>query len=381
MVAHGSGRRGGARPAATRISSTQWTRARPVRDGKVEEFVQEQFSSRHDEWVPGRILYAALLLVGFVGLVASGLQQERRFAPLQPAVTAFGQREGGKALTTEKAMDGFGAWSPTGQEIAFMRDGRIWVIPAAGGKAVQLTRGEKRWDAVPAWRPGSPQELAFIRLPVNGGEAKVMLLNRQTGAERELASEPTTIGYLAWSPDGKALYYTTAETIHRLDLDGGSHRPLLRIKEGWELTAGGVAVSPDGKLLVFGAGPRLERGVRYNLYGIRLDAQEIHPEALTTEGGIMPAFAPKKDRFLLAYRNPVSKTGIYLMSLPDHQTSPLILDDAKGMYFHPNWRPDATELVVSRLALDVPLPAEGTGFISHLYRFPVRRDSAGGGEE
>jgi Tol biopolymer transport system component len=347
----------------------------------VEEFVQEQFSSRQDSWVPARILYAALLLVGLVGLVSSGLQQERRFAPLQPAVTAFSQRAGGRALTSGKVMDGFGAWSPTGQEIAFMRNGRIWVIPAAGGKAVQLTHGDGRWDAVPTWRPDSPNELAFIRLPVNGGEAKVMLLNRQTGAERELASEPTTVGYLAWSPDGKTLFYTTPEMIYRLDPATGTRSAFLKIKEGWELTAGGVAVSPDGKLLVFGAGPRLGRGVRYNLYGVRLDVPEIHPEALTTEGGIMPAFAPLKDRFLIAYRNPITKTGIYLMSLPDHQTTPLLLDDAKGMFFHPNWSPDAKELVVSRLALDVPPPAEGPGFISHLYRIPVRRDSAGGGED
>lgn len=335
--------------------------------------MQHQFMDSPPENPTGRTLYAGLLLAGLVALMSVAVPGEAAFRPLLPAVAAVTNQAGGKAITSGSVMDGFGVWNPNGKEIIFMRDGRLWAVTADGGKTTQLTRGEKRWDAVPAWRPGSASELAFIRLPVNGGDAKVILLNRQTGAEKELVSEPVSIGYLAWTPDGKTLYYTTPQILYKLDIASGQRTPIVPLKEGWELTAGGVAVSPDGKQLVFGAGPRVERGVRYDLYALTIDQGKIPPERLTTEGGIMPSFAPGQPT-RIAYRNPLAKTGIYVMSLPDHQTTPIVLDDAQGMFFHPSWSPDGAEIVVSRLALDVSPPPEGTGFVSHLYRFPVKRD-------
>lgn len=340
----------------------------------MAEPLQHQFMDSPPENSLGRTLYAGLLLAGLVAMLSTTLTSEPAFRPLQPAVTAVTAQAGGKALTSGSVMDGFGVWNPNGKEIIFMRDGRLWAVTADGSKTTQLTRGEKRWDAVPAWRPGSQNELAFIRLPVNGGEAKVILLNRQTGAEKDLVSEPVPIGYLAWTPDGKTLYYTTPQLIYKLDVASGQRTAVEKLQEGWEFTAGGVAVSPDGKMLVFGAGPRVERGVRYDLYSLPIDRQgRVPPERLTTEGGIMPAFAPGQPT-RIAYRNPLTKTGIYVMSLPDHQTSQIVLDDAQGMYFHPSWSPDGASIVVSRLALDVSPPPEGTGFVSHLYRFPVKRD-------
>jgi Tol biopolymer transport system component len=270
-------------------------------------------------------------------------------------------------------MDGFGVFGPSGKEVVFMRDGRLWSVALDGGKTTQLTRGEKRWDAVPAWRPGSAGEYAFIRLPLGGGESKVMLLDRQKNKESELVSESVPIGYLAWAPDGKTLYYTTPQTLYKLDIASGNRSRVLSLKEGWELTAGGVAVSPDGNTLVFGAGPRMERGVRYDLYAMPLKGAQVPPERLTMEGGIMPAFAPGQP-MRIAYRNPINRTGIYVLSLPDHQITSVVQDDPRGMYFHPSWSPDGLELVISRLALDATPPPEGTGFISHLYRFPVKRD-------
>lgn len=335
--------------------------------------MQHQFMDSPPENPTGRTLYAGLLLAGFVALMSAALGSEPAFRPLQPTVAAVTAQAGGKAITSGSVMDGFGIWSPSGKEIIFMRDGRLWAVTTEGGKTTQLTRGEKRWDAVPAWRPGTPNELAFIRLPVNGGDSKVLLLNRQTGAEKELVSEPVSIGYLAWTPDGKTLYYTTPQILYKLDIASGQRTPVVKLEEGWELTAGGVAVSPDGKMLVFGAGPRVERGVRYDLYTMTIGQGKAPTEKLTTEGGIMPSFAPGKPT-RIAYRNPLTKTGIYVMSLPEHQTTKVVLDDAQGMFFHPSWSPDGSEIVVSRLALDVSPPPEGTGFVSHLYRFPVKRD-------
>ncbi len=42
------------------------------------------------------------------------------------------------------------AWSPDGTAIAFDRGSGIWVVPAGGGTAIQLTEGP---DSQPAWSP------------------------------------------------------------------------------------------------------------------------------------------------------------------------------------------------------------------------------------
>ena len=55
-------------------------------------------------------------------------------------------------LTEDGAEDGLPAWSPDGSRIAFMsnRGGAwgIWVIPAAGGEAAQITQLEEQ---LPDW--------------------------------------------------------------------------------------------------------------------------------------------------------------------------------------------------------------------------------------
>ena len=81
----------------------------------------------------------------------------------------------------------------------------IWLVPAAGGDARQLTRGGS--DTRPRWSPDG-KKLAFISerdgtpqvyyVPLEGGEAtRVTFLS--TGADNEL-----------WSPDGKTIAFISS---------------------------------------------------------------------------------------------------------------------------------------------------------------------------
>jgi|GEM_PF-1862627 len=273
-------------------------------------------------------------------------------------------------LTQGAAMDGFAAWSPDGRAIAFMRDGQILLSPATGRPARVLTSQPLAWDAGPVWRPDG-RSLAFVRLSTRDNLSQVMEFavpegNRPPGAPQELARESGPIGYLAWDPAGGALYYTTPERIVRVTA-AGRREEVFRAPEGWELLSGGLAVSRDGRWLIFGGGPRRAGGVEYDLYRIPTDGGE--PERLTTDGGIMPGVHP--DGQLLAYRNPRTATGIYLLNLATGAAERLLADDPRAMYFHPQFSPDGRRLLVSRLLL-VPRKDNGQGgFTSHIYVYTL----------
>ena len=60
------------------------------------------------------------------------------------------------------------AWSPDGGRIAYTAGGDIWIVQAAGGPAVNLTRDHPGADRGPAWSPDGGQ-IAFVSQRDGGG--------------------------------------------------------------------------------------------------------------------------------------------------------------------------------------------------------------------
>jgi len=317
-----------------------------------------------------RQVHGLLLALGMVGLLGL-LFADLRISLRAGAVAVLGDDGAGRLtpLTQGRAMDGFGAWSPDGKRIAFMRDGQILLTDPAGKRAKPLTSQSQQWDAAPAWRSDG-KAIAFVRTAMQGDQSRVMLVEPgSSDPARAIAAEPGQIGYVAWSPDGKALYYSTRQRIVRVAVGGGRAVTLYSLPETWEALSGGLAVSPDGKQILFGAGPRTERGVDYELW--QLDATGGKPVQLTREGGIMPAFDPTGQR--VAYRNPRQQTGIYTINLVTGDRKQLVADEPKAMFFHPAFSPDGKRLLISRLLLDAE-PRNGQGFTSHLYLRNLREE-------
>ena len=84
---------------------------------------------------------------------------------------------------------------------------RIWMIPVAGGDAIQLTAEGVSSDH-PRWSPDG-KLLAFLsaRKDAEGNEGKtqVFLLNRQGGEAQRLTDAVQDVEDFAWSPDSKRL--------------------------------------------------------------------------------------------------------------------------------------------------------------------------------
>lgn len=314
-------------------------------------------SSRQD-------LYPILLILGVAGLFGLLLtdMQMTLFARAIPAAGELAAKL--TPVTSGPSMDGFGAFSPDGKQIAFMRDGQIMLTDPTGKRIRPLTSEPEAWDANPVWRPDG-KAIAYIRLAAQGEQAQVMSLDLEKGRPKELAREATPIGYLVWSPDGRTLYYTTQDRIMRIDLARGQKERVFAAPAGWELLSGGLAVAQDHKSLIFGGGPRRSDGVAYDLYRLPLDGAQAQPQRLTTKGGIMPALDPTGR--LVAFRNPREQTGIYLLNLATRAVERELADEPRAMYFHPNFSPDGQRLLLSRLLL-APAPARGRGgFTSNLY--------------
>lgn len=313
-----------------------------------------------------RHVHALALAVGMAGLFSLVVSDVNMTLTVGNAVAASSPAPGDlRPLTTGTAMDGFGAWSPDGRQVAFMRDGRLWLVNAGGDGARQLTTNAAVWDSGPAWRPDG-KLIAFARTSMNGNSAWVMTIDQASGKESELLHEEQPIGYVAWGPKGDLLYYTTPQGLYQFQPVTKERRQVLGVQPEWEMLAGGLAISPDGKRAIFGAGPRTERGVRYDLWMAELSG-EPRPSRLTEAGGMMPAFDARGRH--IAYRNPhrAKQTGIYVMDLSTHQTRQVLSDGPGKMYFHPAISPDGKSLIVSRLLLEGGARGEGTRFTSQLY--------------
>jgi dipeptidyl aminopeptidase/acylaminoacyl peptidase len=79
---------------------------------------------------------------------------------------------------------------------------RVWMVPAAGGQAVALTR-EDESSSHPRWSPDN-RYLAFLSAR-DDGKTQVWSLYRNGGEAVALTDTPQSVKGFEWSPDGKHL--------------------------------------------------------------------------------------------------------------------------------------------------------------------------------
>ncbi|MBN1138405.1 MAG: PD40 domain-containing protein, partial [Anaerolineae bacterium] len=137
-----------------------------------------------------------------------------------------------RRLTESPAADGWPAWSPSGDQIAFHSDRGgdfdIWVMNADGSNPVNLTNhpGDDRY---PAWSPAPPEggtggaRIAFAS--DRDGSYDIWVMNADGSGPFKLTDSPARDRYPIWSPDGTHLTFNTDrdgnQEIYIMNASGG----------------------------------------------------------------------------------------------------------------------------------------------------------------
>ncbi len=157
------------------------------------------------------------------------------------------------------------AWSPDGSEMAYTckkvkdfatsTNSDVYVVNVATRETRNITQGMPGFDRDPLYSPDG-RWIAFHSMARAGHEAdrnRLMLYDRKSGQIRELsASLDQWVGHTLWAPDSKSLYFSAE--------NGATVQVYRMTLDGtWEiLTEGvynhdaGVDITPDGKTLVYG---------------------------------------------------------------------------------------------------------------------------------
>lgn len=230
-------------------------------------------------------------------------------APSQPALSPDGSRIAYVVRTADREED--------------RNVDALWTVGASSGEARQLTRGNA--DAVPKWSPDGSR-LAFLR--AQDGPPQVWVLPADGGEAEQLTKLPLGAGAPVWSPDGSKIAFSAAIDLaavveapftntpivaERLDYksDGPgllktlrSHVHVLDVATGevqqrtfgdWH--AGQPAWSPDGKHVAFTAALDDDADLTFRSAAYVLDVTErnAEPRLVGTDEGMAATVGWTKD--------------------------------------------------------------------------------------
>lgn len=199
------------------------------------------------------------------------------------------------------------------------RRSHVWVVPFAGGTARQLTFSE-RGESGPQWSPnGTTISFVSARGAATGEEGprpQIWLLPADGGEASQLTNARDGVSAYTWSPDGSKIAYLTTDSLSR-DAEAKLRRrddPKvyegdLRLSHLWvidvaskqatKVTSGDYTVrgapswSPDGSRLAFDASPTtLIRDERRDAYVVTIATKQLDAITTTHDVESTPQFSP-----------------------------------------------------------------------------------------
>ncbi|MEO8337780.1 MAG: DPP IV N-terminal domain-containing protein, partial [bacterium] len=274
--------------------------------------------------IPSRPLFARLLAVAVLGMPALLHAQAKR--PITDDDLMRMRSVNGVALSPagDRVLYAVSAWEHANAKgdsaLGDKHDRRshIWIVPANGGAARQLTTGE-RGESQPQWSPdGSMISFVSARGSGTGDDApkpQIWLLNADGGEGWALTSARDGIVAYNWSPDGKRIAYTTSDTLSR-DAEARVRRKDdpkvyegdLRLNHLWvidvaskraskltsgEYTVRGASWSRDGNAIAFDASPTtMIRDERRDAYIVDVNTKQLDRLTTTHDVESTPQYSP-----------------------------------------------------------------------------------------
>ena len=231
-------------------------------------------------------------------------------------------------LTDSPGLDGFPAWSPDGQKIAFTseRDGNweIYVMDADGADPKRLTNTPHD-ESSAAFSPDG-EKIAYVVGSLSNPEIRVMNANG-TGQKKLVGGNWPT-----WAPDGKRLSYTTysdGERIFVADADGDRPRQLT---DGGSDSEG--TWSPDGRKIAFASG----RDEDEEIYAMNPDGSgQTRLTDIPGPDHWPPTWSPSSDRIAFTSDGEEDNPEIYAMNADGSGLTKLTENPEADVF--PAWRP------------------------------------------
>jgi TolB protein len=221
-------------------------------------------------------------------------------------------------------------WTSDGQRVLFWNHSKvgwdIWAVTADGKESTNLTRVKSGGCRSPACSPDG-KRIAFLRDDPEG----LYLMDADGSNQRRLADKGFRDFRPAWSPDGKRLAYTVLEDnkffLYCHDLTSG--RDVRIVRGSWP------SWSPDGTRLVF-------VGVRDQTATLGLISPDGADEVRLTKGpgeAWAPTWSPDGTR--VAYFAPRDGKVELRVVTADQKTDTLLASvEGRWWYDAPNWSPD-----------------------------------------
>lgn len=235
-------------------------------------------------------------------------------------------------LTSYPGIEADPAWSPDGQEIAFVWNGEaetdfdLYVLRVGDTQPRRLTF-DAGPDVKPVWSPDG-QWIAYERPGGEPGVSSLHVVAATGGAPRTLLSHPAPVGTATWSRDSKTIIVHMMRTSRRVSdlwvipIDGGPARQITRAPDD---TIGDQtpALSPDGRTVAF-CRKTAWRTAELYLLDLAPDLTPIGEPRQVTQVGFAgrPAWTPDGSRVLFEASG--KGAGIWQLDVATERVSPVI---------------------------------------------------------
>ena len=261
-------------------------------------------------------------------------------------------------------------WSPDGSRLAFARSGQLFTMSASGGGMVALTDPLRagagpaaEFDSSPQWSPDG-RSVAFIRAVTMSPRGvierqEIWVVPAGGGAARQVTKptdDRTFRTELAWLED-RSLVYSRALIFNRRGVL--SVRPDGTKLSRLELGALAPAFSPDGRSIAFVVNANPSVPVRGELFVMRSDGSNVRQLTRSDGQEGSPSWSPDGSRIVFTRAVPNgNRSAVYTIRADG--TGLTRIRAATAAYGGPAWSPDGRTIAANRDGDLITMNANGS---------------------